>query len=54
MKAVRIRLSLDAAGQASLITTYLKRSGFISIAADMLADGTGSDPLVVVTGRRPN
>ena len=53
-KAVRIWLSLDAAGQASLITTYLKRSGFISIAADMLADGTGSDPLVVVTGRRPN
>lgn len=52
-KAVRIWLSLDVAGQASLITTYMDRSGFVGIAADMLADGTAGDPLVVVAGTRP-
>ena len=51
-KAVRIWLSLDVAGQASLITTYMERSGFVAIAANMLADGTAGDPLVVVAGMR--
>lgn len=53
-KAVRVWLSLDVAGQASLISTYLERSGFVSISAEMLADGKAGDPLVVVAGMRPS
>ena len=49
-KAVRIWLSLDAPGRASLIGTYLERTGFGTIEAVMLADGTAGDPLIVVTG----
>ena len=52
MKAVRIWLSLDEAGQASLVATYLERSGFSSIAAHRLTDGEG-DPLAAVTGILP-
>ena len=48
MKAVRIWMSLDVAGQANLIRTYLERSGFTSIAAHVLADGKAGDPLVAV------
>ncbi len=51
-KAVHIWMSLDEAGQAGLVATYLERSGLISIVADRLADGAG-DPLVVVTGATP-
>ena len=51
-KAVRIWRSLDEAGQAGLIATYLERSGFTTIAAHRLAGG-GSDPLVAVTGVAP-
>lgn len=51
-KAVRIWRSLDEAGQASLIATYLDRSGFTTVAAHRLAGGR-SDPLVAVTGVAP-
>ena len=50
MKAVRIWLSLDVAGQANLISAYLERSGLISIMVHVLADGKAGDPLVVVAG----
>ena len=53
MKAVGIWLSLDVAGQASLVGMYLRRSGFDEVAAEILADGTKGDPLVVVTGVTP-
>ena len=52
MKAVRVWLSLDEAGQANLVATYLERSGFSSIAAHRLTDGEG-DPLAAVTGILP-
>ncbi len=53
MKAVRIWLSLDVAGQANLIHIYMGRSGFTSIAAHVLADGNAGDPLVAVVGVAP-
>jgi len=52
MKAVRIWAALDEAGRASLVATYLERSGFASIAAYLLADGKVGDPLVVVAGAK--
>lgn len=53
MKAVRIWLSLNVAGQANLIHIYMGRSGFTSIAAHVLADGNAGDPLVAVVGVAP-
>lgn len=50
-KAVAIWRALDMAGQAKLIARYLERAGFATIETQVLADGTRSDPLVVVAGR---
>ena len=50
-KAVAIWRSLDMRGQASLIGLYMERSGFSDVRAQVLADGSGSDPLVAVIGR---
>lgn len=51
-KAVRIWRSLDARGQAALVSLYLERSGFGDLYTKVLRDGSESDPLIAVTGRR--
>ncbi len=51
-KAVTIWRSLDARGHASLVGLYLERSGFCEISAEVLRDGSESDPLIAITGRR--
>jgi len=50
-KAVAIWRALDTSGQAALIRLYLERARFAPIDAEVLVDGSRSDPLVVVTGR---
>ncbi|PAX06701.1 class I SAM-dependent methyltransferase [Sphingomonas lenta] len=50
-KAVAIWRALDMAGHAKLLALYLERAGFDTIETRVLADGSRSDPLVVVTGR---
>jgi SAM-dependent methyltransferase len=50
-KAVRIWRSLDLAGQARLVGLYMERAGFDLAEAEILTDGSTSDPLIVVTGR---
>ena len=51
-KAVAIWRSLDARGHAELVRLYLQRTGFRNITAEVLQDGSMSDPLIAVTGRR--
>ena len=51
-KAVAIWRSLDERGHAALVHLYLERAGFSSINAEVLQDGSESDPLIAVTGRR--
>ncbi len=51
-KAVAIWRSLDANGHAALVRLYLQRAGFRDISAEVLRDGSESDPLIAVTGRR--
>ena len=51
-KAVAIWHALDTEGHASLVHLYLQRAGFRDITAEVLRDGSASDPLVAVTGRR--
>ena len=51
-KAVAIWRSLDARGHASLVQVYLERAGFREVNAEVLRDGSESDPLIAVTGRR--
>lgn len=51
-KAVAIWRSLDARGHASLVRLYLERAGFHDISAEVLRDGSESDPLFAITGRR--
>ena len=51
-KAVAIWRSLDARGHAALVRLYLERAGFRDISAELLQDGSRSDPLIAVTGRR--
>lgn len=51
-KAVAIWRSLDDQGHAALVRLYLERAGFHDISAVALMDGSKSDPLVAVTGRR--
>ncbi len=51
-KAVSVWRSLDASGHAALVSLYLERTGFHDISADVLRDGSQSDPLTAVTGRR--
>ncbi len=51
-KAVAIWRSLDAQGHAALVRLYLERGGFRDVSAEVLRDGSESDPLIAVTGRR--
>lgn len=51
-KAVAIWHSLDARGHIDLVNLYLERAGFREVRADVLQDGSRSDPLITVTGRR--
>ena len=51
-KAVASWQSLDARGHISLVRLYLERAGFRDISAEVLRDGSESDPLITVTGRR--
>ena len=50
-KAVAIWRSLDTRGHAALVSLYLERAGFRDVSAEVLRDGSASDPLVAVTGR---
>lgn len=49
-KAVAIWRSLDEQGHVALVHHYLHRAGFRDISAEVLQDGSGSDPLITVTG----
>ncbi len=51
-KAVEIWRSLDDRGHAALVRLYLERAGFRDISAEILRDGSESDPLIAITGRR--
>lgn len=51
-KAVAVWRSLDAKGHAALVHLYLERAGFTNITAEVLRDGSESDPLIALTGRR--
>lgn len=51
-KAVAIWRSLDTRGHASLVRLYLERTGFQDIGTEILQDGSQSDPLVAVIGKR--
>ena len=51
-KAVAIWRSLDARGHAALVRLYLERAGFEDIGIEVLRDGSASDPLIAITGRR--
>jgi len=51
-KAVAIWRSLDDRGHAALVQLYLERAGFREISAELLRDGSMSDPLIAITGRR--
>ena len=51
-KAVAIWRSLDTHGHAALVRLYLERAGFRDIVAEVLRDGSESDPLITMTGRR--
>ena len=51
-KAVAIWRSLDERGHAALVSLYLERAGFHDIHAEVLQDGSRSDPLIAVLGRR--
>ena len=51
-KAVAIWRSLDDHGRIALVRLYLQRAGFHDISAEVLRDGSESDPLIAVMGRR--
>ena len=51
-KAVAIWRTLDDRGHAALVRLYLERAGFRDISAAVLQDGSASDPLLAITGRR--
>ena len=51
-KAVAIWRSLDERGHAALVRLYLERAGFSDIRTAVLRDGSESDPLIAITGRR--
>ena len=51
-KAVAIWRSLDDSGHAALVRLYLERAGFRDISVEVLRDGSESDPLIAITGRR--
>ena len=51
-KAVAIWRSLDAHGHVALVRLYFERAGFSDIRAEVLRDGSESDPLLAIMGRR--
>ena len=51
-KAVSIWQSLDDRGHAELVRLYFERAAFHDITSKVLQDGSASDPLIAVTGRR--
>ena len=51
-KAVAIWRQLDDHGHAALVSLYLERSGFCDISVKVLQDGSKSDPLIAISGRR--
>ncbi len=51
-KAVAIWRAIDAHGHAALVRLYLERAGFHDISTEVLRDGSESDPLIAITGRR--
>ena len=51
-KAVAIWRSLDTRGHAALVRLYLERAGFRDVCAEVLRDGSESDPLIAISGRR--
>lgn len=51
-KAVAIWRSLDDGGHAALVSLYLERAGFHDLSTEVLRDGSKSDPLIAVLGRR--
>ncbi len=51
-KAVAVWRALDNRGHASLVRLYLERAGFCDVRVEVLQDGSTSDPLLAVTGRR--
>ena len=51
-KAVAIWRSLDTRGHTALVQLFLGRAGFRDIRAEVLRDGSESDPLITITGRR--
>lgn len=51
-KAIDAWRRLDMSGRTNLVTWYLERAGFAAIETVLLADGSRSDPLVVVVGRK--
>lgn len=50
-KAIAIWLSLDPRGHAALVSLYLEQAGFREISAEVLREGSRSDPLFAITGR---
>ena len=53
-KAVAIWRSLDARGHVDLVRLYYQRAGFRDIRVEALRDGSRSDPLIAMVGRRPD
>ncbi len=51
-KAVAVWRSLDDHGHAALVRLYLERAGFSDIRIEVLRDGSESDPLIAIVGRR--
>jgi ubiquinone/menaquinone biosynthesis C-methylase UbiE len=50
-KAVAVWMALDHAGHAALVELYLRTAGFSWVHAQPLPVESGSDPMVVVSGR---
>jgi SAM-dependent methyltransferase len=51
-KAVAIWQALSDEDHARLVSVYLQNAGFSDIAAHLLVDGSTSDPMIAVTGRK--
>ncbi len=51
-KAVAIWRALDDDGHAGLVRLYFERAGFGDISTSVLRDGSESDPLIAVVGRK--
>ena len=51
-KAVMIWRMLNPADHARLVSLYLEHAGYADIQVHRLLDGSASDPMTVVSGRR--